>query len=1139
MAAVTANNTEIIPGYKLLERLGHGGFGEVWKAEAPGGFYKAIKIVYGNLESESLEDEGGRARQELKSLERVKAVRHPFILSLERFDIVKGKLLIVMELADKNLMDRFLECRAQDLPGIPRDELLRYMEEAAEALDLMNIEHQLQHLDIKPQNLFLVYNHVKVADFGLVKGLEGLRTQVTGGVTAVYAPPETFDGVISRYCDQYALAIVYQEMLTGKLPYSGKNPRQLMLQHMTGKPNLEPLPACDRDALTRALSKKPEERFPSCREFVFALRHGSVTPPATGKSTGVLPAAPVRAAPALVPTYTPPPSTLFSTQETATAPKRTRIEGEGVLFPALIIGLGAAGQNIVRQLRKSLHKRCGPLDALPNLRFLLIDTDPDDLRAGLRGEAETALKESETLLTRLQRPSHYIKPGPERHSIEQWLPPNLLSHLPRDQAVAGGLRVLGRLAFAGNYGAMFARLAAELEACIAPEALAAAQKRTGLGLRTNWPRVYVITSLGGGTGGGMFLDLAYALKRHLRRLGFTTPEIVGLFALPAAVRGPDKDRALANCYAALTELSYFSDANSVFTANYKEHFGLIVDRDPPFNQCFFLPLPKEEQPASLQELSALAGDFLCRDLTTPLGKAAESERTRRLVYGRQSSAFRCQTLGSFWFAVPRRLLLKRVAQKICHRLVQDWRDFQPKALEEKIHVWLQSRFTERRFDAEHLAAELRERAGANLGNTLTAAVDEVLAPFLDELRNPTVANEAIKALEKFVGGPSDGATATGSAETGWAFAKAVATVGANLEPSLADLSLRVLAEPHFRLLGVEERVQSDIGDMFAQRARAHRVAAHQLLREATGYFERLTPALQALRQKSSFFGSWGKKGGPSSEDAARLLKQYGAARVEAIVQLAVSALYQDLKESFKKHLRNVGCCRLRTETFLKSFDIDARGKLLHVDLGLGQYLLPAGCRTLPEAVEQILACLTPEEMVEINQRVQEQIGRKFQAHVHVCTAPADLFRTLEEEILQQVAAFAEAPLGRAHAATLYVEQRAHDGAVYDELTAAFDEAAPKLAVARLHPDEAFSILAVPPGPEGDYFRALVQHALPNEQFIPVQTTDDIVFYREAPELPLAALPQMGPAAQEAYRQALQSDLLPPHSRFDIPEWLQG
>src|SRR6516165_775752 len=182
-----ANQAEPIPGYKLIERLGRGGFGEVWKAEAPGGLLKAIKFVYGDLADEK---EGGGS-QELRALNRVKTVRHPFILSLERVDIVEGQLVIVMELADRNLGDRLRECQQAKLPGIPREELLRYLEEAAEALDLMDSEYQLQHLDIKPQNLFLVRNHIKVADFGLVKDLEGMKASITGGVTPLYAAPET------------------------------------------------------------------------------------------------------------------------------------------------------------------------------------------------------------------------------------------------------------------------------------------------------------------------------------------------------------------------------------------------------------------------------------------------------------------------------------------------------------------------------------------------------------------------------------------------------------------------------------------------------------------------------------------------------------------------------------------------------------------------------------------------------------------------------------------------------------------------------------------------------------------------------------------------------------------------------------
>src|SRR5207253_3034403 len=154
----------------------------------------------------------------------------------------------------------------------------------AEALDLMNAQFQLQHLDIKPQNIFLVFNHIKVADFGLAKDLEGMQATLTGGVTPVYAAPETFEFRVSRFCDQYSLAIVYQEILTGHRPFTGATAKQLMMQHIQSAPDLSSLTTPDQLVVRRALAKRPDDRYPTCAEFVEALREAG----RVGRSTAAL-----------------------------------------------------------------------------------------------------------------------------------------------------------------------------------------------------------------------------------------------------------------------------------------------------------------------------------------------------------------------------------------------------------------------------------------------------------------------------------------------------------------------------------------------------------------------------------------------------------------------------------------------------------------------------------------------------------------------------------------------------------------------------------------------------------------------------------------------------------------------------------
>src|SRR4051794_3987205 len=164
-------DTEPVPGYHLIEDepFARGGAGEVWEARGPGGIPVVLKRVF-------LACPMGDA--ELKALELIRSLSsHPHLLSIHGFWLFDRELVIASELASGSLMDRLREFGKA---GIPVEELLEYLEEAAQGLDFLNapIHHldgkqvAVQHRDVKPDNLLLVGGSVKVSDFGLATALE-------------------------------------------------------------------------------------------------------------------------------------------------------------------------------------------------------------------------------------------------------------------------------------------------------------------------------------------------------------------------------------------------------------------------------------------------------------------------------------------------------------------------------------------------------------------------------------------------------------------------------------------------------------------------------------------------------------------------------------------------------------------------------------------------------------------------------------------------------------------------------------------------------------------------------------------------------------------------------------------------------
>lgn len=1179
---------EPIPGYRLLDRLGAGGFGEVWKCEAPGGIFKAVKIIHGDLRSKD-SDLVRYAEQELKALKRVKQVRHPYLLALDRYDIVDGRLMIVMELADCNLWDRFRECRDRGLVGIPRDELMQYMLETSEVLDLFNDQFQLQHLDIKPQNLFMLHNHVKVADFGQVKDLQGLMAQVTGGITPVYAAPETFDGVITRFCDQYSLACVYQELLTGVRPFDGSSMSQLLMQHLNLPPNLEPSPAADRPALARALAKKPDDRWPSVTAFVRALSGGVApvrvsapdveTPPRISpEALAALPAlvaagdTPSRFAEPLGPVFTPAPPELT---------------GSGPLQPALVIGLGNAGLRVLQRLRFEMSERFGPPAMTPVLRSLYIDTDPDSLEeAGRDRPADrlAGLRPDEVFGAKLNRAGHYLKPRFNGRSLtEGWFDTQLLYKMPRTPTTMG-VRLFGRLAFLDHYRLLMGKVQTELEAAIAPDAVLLTEARTGLQRKTNRPRVYITGSLAGGTGGGMFLDLAFATRSRLKRMGYDNPEIVGLFVLPPADATITPPQSLGNTYASLTELNHFSRPDTVFTAHYDERAGYVKEKDSPFTRCYLLPgsvaglspqvgagvsppprrtppvianparrgpgsgvvgkpnsrvvsmsvqrTPDPAAAATTLKPYAEAADRIRLDLFTPIGRAADDARDEQAAIeaedGPVRKPFAVGTFGLACFDWPRADVVARTALVVGRDVLKRWAAPDAKRFREVMPSLAQTRWAQLGFEPDAVLGHLQRTADVAAGAKIDDVIGHVTEPlvprgWLGRSPESTQVGLALDSLNKLIGPPASSLKRPPTAVEE-AVAKAAADTGAKFALDLQHLLPALVDDPQFRLAGTEEMYRQFLANADRLIARFTQQAV-DLDAKAVNGFECLTQ--YAHHQKGM------RK--PGAGELADALRQYPRARFQAVMARQMVGIYQAVRDALGDQLADVTVARQRLAAVALAAPEE---EIEDVPVSLRK-LMPPGCATVGEAVDRFLKVVTDADITEIDRRVQSVVEPEAGGLLNVCANAATGIERIIATVFEEARAHLDIRLGEVGLAAMFAERFRTPQQAERAIEQAYQEAEPAWVGNGPWVGGEVAVLACPGGASGEALRELARRAIPIAGLPVADSRDDLTIYREWPQVPLAALPHLGPAAAAAYDAIPEATQCSAHTRLDITRWIDA
>ncbi|QDV23689.1 protein kinase domain-containing protein [Aureliella helgolandensis] len=543
---------EPIPGYQLRHRLGAGGYGEVWMADAPGGLQKAVKLVFGTLEQ-------AQASGELKSLRRISQVYHPFLLSIERIEIVDEQVVIVTELAECSLLDRFEQFRRKGAPGIHRGTLLEFLRDAADALDFLSQKHSLQHLDVKPGNLLLIADRIKVADFGLVKDLHSHTQSMISGLTPSYSAPEIFDGRPDHRSDQYSLAVLYMEMLTGKLPFDGKTTGEIARQHIAKAPNLEALPPADRAIVGRSLSKNPVDRYASCRQFIEQL--------AKVKNPIMVATHPVKS----IAGQDSVAASNTEIQNTVTSPAfNARINFRSPIAhqtpdhqwnPArcLFIGMGGIAGDVLLNLRRRIAKDSENPFTVQDHCWRAIDTNVDALEKLVNVEEDCALTLEETCALPIFSPSEYRKIDSTLFSAlsRRWL-----YNIPRSLKTEG-VRPLAILAFLHHY----AHLKKSLDA-----ALDNLTQQQGTSERTSDPvRIYLIASLHGGTGSALMSEVGLLVNSLLQSKGIRDFHTYGFCTAAATLNGTGASLASAAGLASLAELQFMMSGEHMYPSIHPEN----------------------------------------------------------------------------------------------------------------------------------------------------------------------------------------------------------------------------------------------------------------------------------------------------------------------------------------------------------------------------------------------------------------------------------------------------------------------------------------------------------------------------------------------------------------------------------------
>jgi serine/threonine-protein kinase len=348
--------------YRLIELLGRGGMGEVWRAyDTAIDRMVALKRLLPHFAQDKTFEQ--RFRREARAAARLD---DPHVVPIYDVGEIDGQLYVTMRL----IKGYDLQTAIEGGPLEPQ-RAVGIVAQVASALDAAH-KSGLVHRDVKPSNIRLTdTDFTYLIDFGIARaaGETGITsTGATIGTWAYMAPERFRTGEIEASSDIYSLACVLYQCLTGETPFPSRTFEQIALAHIADTP---PRPAAQRDAIPLAmdqviatgLAKDPGDRYPSARELAEDAHRALAAVPSRTPYAGptVLDPTQPAAAAAMTERQTPPSAPEPAWQQPTSSATRSRLRA-ATLIPLLlaVLLLGAAAFAITQLLRPNPQPSTAP-----------------------------------------------------------------------------------------------------------------------------------------------------------------------------------------------------------------------------------------------------------------------------------------------------------------------------------------------------------------------------------------------------------------------------------------------------------------------------------------------------------------------------------------------------------------------------------------------------------------------------------------------------------------------------------------------------------------------------------------------------------------------------------------------------------